>query len=498
MYVTLNISTTSIRLLSVKGNQVSKWGEAPLAPGLVRDGLVLQPRETGKAINALFGEVKVPKKRVITCLSGLPYTYRFLNLPRLKPALQEEAVRRAARKEIPLPPEGLYLTWQPVITGADEQDFFVVAMARHLIDALIETLSVASLEPYLMDLKPLALARVANRGEAIVVSLEPDGFDIVLVVKGLPVTMYTISPRWEGATPEESTRQLVDELSKTVSFHNNNHPEEPVGPATPLLLTGELSSGEDTAKLIQDESGYIVAPLVPPLEFPADLPVASYATNIGLALKKTQPRTAKERSTTSFHDINVNMLSGKHREARAQAVSLKRVISWLALTVAVVLIFPGHQFLNQIKAETTHLRVELSRIDQEIYQSVLAGEKAEQMEITIRELTDRAETIEQEHRDILALRGDFTRDLRLVTRALPPQTYFTAIEMEKEQLKVQGETDSLSRVISYALALEAPARFSEVRIMEINKRAGTAVEETEGATIEEGSHAITFNIVMTK
>jgi len=98
MSVTLNISDTSIRLLSTKGRQVDKWGSVPLEPGLVKDGIILQPKAVGEAIDALFKSVKVPKGQVITSLTGLSFTYCILNLPRMKPDLLEEAILRGARK----------------------------------------------------------------------------------------------------------------------------------------------------------------------------------------------------------------------------------------------------------------------------------------------------------------------------------------------------------------------------------------------------------------
>jgi len=198
MYVTLNISTTSIRLLSVKGRQVRQWGSIRLVPGLVRDGLILQPKAVGAAINALFESTKVPKKRVIISITGLTFTYRILSLPRMKPALQQEAIQRAARKEMALPLEELYLSWQVIGSRHDELDFFVLGVPRNLIDALAETFAEAEVKDYIMDLTPLALARAANRGDALIVALEPDCFDIVLVANGIPTIMHTITPRGDG------------------------------------------------------------------------------------------------------------------------------------------------------------------------------------------------------------------------------------------------------------------------------------------------------------
>ena len=62
MYVALNISNLSIRILLVKGKQVKKWGSQVLGEGLVQDGLILQPQAVGEAIDALFKSIKIPKE----------------------------------------------------------------------------------------------------------------------------------------------------------------------------------------------------------------------------------------------------------------------------------------------------------------------------------------------------------------------------------------------------------------------------------------------------
>src|SRR3972149_7124687 len=114
MYVGLNIGNSEIKILSATGRQIKKWGKLALSEGLVHDGLIRKPQAVGEAISALFESIKLPRDRVITSLAGLSFTYRFLSLPRMKPADQEEAIRRAAKKEISLPLEELYLSWQPL------------------------------------------------------------------------------------------------------------------------------------------------------------------------------------------------------------------------------------------------------------------------------------------------------------------------------------------------------------------------------------------------
>ena len=490
MYVTLNITATSIRLLSVKGRRVDKCGSTPLAPGLVKDGLILDPKAVGAAIDALFKTTKVPKERVITSLTGLSFTYRILSLPRMKPTLLEEAILRGARKEIPLPLEELYLSWQAIGGGHDELDFFVLGVPRNLIDALVQTLAEAGVRPYIMDVKPLALARAANREDALIVALEPDCFDIVLVANGIPAIMHTVTPKGEGASLEDNVRRLTDELSKTVKFYNSSHPENPFSPTTPLLLTGELSADAATSKLIQAETEYPVELLVPPLEFPPDLLVAIYATNMGLALKKVSQKTA-----TRFRDINLNILSGKYK-VKAKPLPIRSILLSLALIIAIGLLFPLYQVKSQAAAETVRLQTELSRVGQELRQVRLAFNEAKQAEDTINEIVTDKDTLKREHEYILSKGGDFANNLELVTDTLPSDAYFTSIEIGTDQIIVEGEADSPFSVIIYVTALEGQWGPSEVRIAEIDE--STEIETTETETTESESTEVSFTIVISK
>jgi type IV pilus assembly protein PilM len=479
MFVTLNITANSVRLLSVKGKQVERWGSVPLAPGLVKDGFILQPKAVGTAINTLFKSTKVPKQHVITSLTGLSFTYRILSLPKTKDALLEEAIQRSARREIPLPLEELYLSWQAINGKPDELDYFVLGVPRDPIDAVVQTLNAAGVPPYIVELKPLALARAANKGNALVVDLEPDCFDVVLIAGGIPAVIHTIIPRGEGANLEDNVRRLTDELSKTVKFYNTTHPQTPLSPKTPLLLTGELASA--TSKLIQAEIEYPVESLVPSLEFPSTLPVAPFATNMGLALQKVPPKVAKG-GTNGFHDISLNILSNKYR-AKAHPASGRQLLFPVAMIIALGLLFGLYMLKSQANAETLRLQTALSAASQVLHEARLALNEATQTEDTINEMIADTAALKAEHQYLLGQRGELASNLTLATGALPPSSYFTSIKIDGDEITIAGETAVSSNVISYAEALEEQLGFSGVRIANI----------TEGET-----GTITFTIVMTK
>ena len=491
-YITLNISASGIKLLSVKGREVEKWTSMPLAPGLVRDGLITQPKVVGAVISALFESAGVSKERVIISLTGLPFTYRILSLPRMKSTSLHEAIRRAAQREMQLPLEDLYLSWQTIDERRDEQDFFVLGVPRNIVDAVAETLAEAGVKPYVMDIKPLALARAANRGDAIIMDLEPGYFDITLVVNGILSVMHTVIPRGEGSLVEDNIRRLTDELSKTVEFYNASHPQNPLSPTTPLLLTGELSTDVITCELIQAATEYPVEPLVPPFNLPPDLPVALFAANIGLALKKSPLKKVQKGNTDFFRDIDLNIIPDKdgHRDVR---VKLSNIILTVALLISIGLLQPVYQLRSHAAAGTIHLQTELTRIQQELDKQLLATEKAKQLENNIDKIAARAERMEEEHQNILNKGREFADILQLATNALPDEAYFTSVKIGSDQITVGGEADNAFTVVSYVIALEELEKFSDVRIAWINESKSTGDGTTEIEILR-----VSFNIIISK
>ncbi|MFH1647984.1 MAG: pilus assembly protein PilM [Chloroflexota bacterium] len=486
--VTLNIGASAIKLLSVKGRDVEKWTSMPLPFGLVRDGLILQPKVVGSVINDLFKSAGVSKDSVVISVTGLPFTYRFISLPRMKPEQQQEALLRAARKEMELPFEQLYLSWQAVIKRSDEQDFFVLGVPRKPVDAVIQTMEEAGIKNFDMDIKPLSLARAANQGNAIIVELAPDCYDIVLVAQDIVSMMHTVIPKREEPV-EYNIQRLADELSKIVEFYNAGHSQNPLSPTTPLLVTGELLTGTKTFELIQTTTGYSVEPLVPPYKLPDDLPVAAFASNIGLALKKASLKAALKRHNRPYIDININVLSERARVKTSGAIA-KNILIVLALLIGVGLIYPVYQLSGQAHLETARLDTELTKVRQELDRRLQVNSEAQQTEKKIAEIIARNESIIEENNVFLNKGTDFASDLELVTGILPAGAVFTSVRVTDTQMFFQGKADGYATLISYALALEK--LFSDVRIDWIDD---SIIQTANNTPVFSG---ISFNIVIDK
>jgi Tfp pilus assembly PilM family ATPase len=191
MFSTLHISTSSIKLVTVKGNAIYKWDTLSLEPGLVRDGRIVDPAKVGEAVDKLFHTISAPKNNVIVSVSGLPYTYRVMDFPKMKPEQVEAAMNNNLPSEFTVPLDSLYVSWAPVNIKRDIVEYFVIAVDRQFVDTIIETVKIAGVTDWSLDIRPLALARAAAPTDAIVVSLDNDYMDMVLVQGGKIKNMHS-------------------------------------------------------------------------------------------------------------------------------------------------------------------------------------------------------------------------------------------------------------------------------------------------------------------
>jgi Tfp pilus assembly PilM family ATPase/Tfp pilus assembly protein PilN len=494
MYVSLNIGGSTIKLLSLNGRQVKKWGSLALKDGLVKDGLVLEPRAVGESIGALFESTGIPRERVVASLAGLSFTYRFLKLPRLKPSLQAEAVLRAAGREMSLPLDDLYLAWQALPGPGEEQAFFVLGVPKNMVDALRQTLDAAGVPPYLVDLRPLALARAAARSDAVIVNLDADCFEIVFIAGGLPRIIHSVSPRRGEATLEDNIRQVVDELGKMAAFYLSSRPEVPLSPATPLLLAGDLAGDSPAAALLQAEVEYPVEPLAPQLTYPAGFPAASFAASVGLALKKAAPPKKDRRQPASFYDLNVDILAWRRRRARARR--LPAVYVWLGvlLAIALVMLYPLYQSGAGLTTQNDILRQELYETNRQLNLAGLAAEEDARSGAAIQALSANTSARLAADRDVLSSRGDYSDILAVVTGALPPDAAFASIECDDSRVAVAGRASSVFTAVAYAAALEATGSFADVRITRLDEDTPAASDNASLPAVG----TIVFEVLLTR
>jgi len=211
-------------------------------------------------------------------------------------------------KEIPFDLKDVHLFWQILGKKEEEQQVFLIATPKYMLELVESTLSKADIKLKAIDLKPLALARFVNDPNAIILDMEADSNSIVIMKEGLPQVMHTIVvPQHNQALRDRSLR-LISDLARTVMFYNNVHEGDPITTSTQVFVTGKLGADEDMMKFLKRGMDYPVATPELCLRYPDDFPVSQYAVNIGLALKDKALINQNKDVQSGQCPVNINLL----------------------------------------------------------------------------------------------------------------------------------------------------------------------------------------------
>ena len=471
--VTLYLDDTSLKLLVGGSGGIKKWAELPLGPGMLKDGVIIDEAAVASRVKELLKSQKVRARKVVTGLSGLHCLFRLITLPRLSKALLTEAVRREAERLLPVPLEQLYLSWQVMPGSGEGIRVFLAAFPRDSADALNRTLRRAGLNPYLIDLKPLALARAANTATAIVADVQPTELNIVVLVDRIPELIRTISLPEGGQTRRKKLSLVKEELDRTMTFYNSSHEERPLDPEAPIFISGEVVElPASISKELEEESeaGVTLAgklksfasPLTSPLKYPRGMSPSRYMVNIGLVLKVAPLPKTKAMSSL----VNLNALPEvylpKHRSL-GEALFVPGMVILIALLVLPVM------FVQEAAAETTLLQTQLDTTNQRytarlIQKKAIAElkEKVGQLEAACGRFDEALNRFSQQQEEI---NGDLGEATSLLTISIS----LNKVTHSGDELTIIGVASDEVVILGYAESLRASDRFSQVIVSSIEK-----------------------------
>jgi type IV pilus assembly protein PilM len=282
--VTLDFEGSTLRWLTVRGDQIRRWNRVRLTSPPTPQGRV-DPGLLGSELADVFKAESLPKSHVVASISAQRTIFRTLKLPNLDSTLLDAAVQRKLRQEVPLQPQETDLSWEVVDRSDDELKIYVVAIPRDEIDHQVAVLRAAEIQPMAMDVKPLAVIRAVNRELALVVNLEDMALSIAVVVDGVPQIIRTVPLASSSPTAEGRLDLVGQELLRTTKFYNESHKRHPLPADCPLFLTGSGFQTKAMEERMAARTPYPVADLDPPLVCPPGLSKSEFGINLGLALK---------------------------------------------------------------------------------------------------------------------------------------------------------------------------------------------------------------------
>lgn len=462
--LTINIEDNSLKVTSLSGKRVVFAIEAALGAGWVQNGVVIDRAGVAQVLSSVLAGSGLREKECVACVSGIQSIYRMAFVPRLDRTLLAEAARREMEKAIPVPLDSLYTFWTDIKMSAIETGLCLVGLPFDNVDSVIETLKVCGLRPKYLELKPLAVSRVMDEKTAIVLNVQPAGFDITIVTDGLPEMIRSLP--FPSMTLSEADKAIMvkEEVDRTVKFYNSGHPNSPLTEQAFCILSGILRERLSTVL------GYRSKPPPGLLFYPQGQDDNTFVANTGLAM----------RSVNRLTRVDINVIpqaagAGKQAGARAGLNTLPLVV----LAVGALAVLGMWALDNSAQAETLKLQTQMDEKTTQL--SGLQKLYREKADKDAKELADYklvVDTYGAPIKYVTENRNSINRDLGDVIAPLPGSMYLTSITVGGGKIVLTGSAPSEEILLNYVRALRAKGTFGLAMITSLNKSSFTEVTFT--------------------
>jgi type IV pilus assembly protein PilM len=164
----LDIDPSGIAAAEVRVNgriSVERAAVAPLEPGILRDGEVVDPDALSEALRALWRDNKGLGKRVRVGVANQKIVVRVLHVPPTDNATElDAAVRFQAQDQLPMPLDKAVIDYVPLAIDPSVEDatanrVLLVAARRDMVESLLNAVRAAGLKPLGIDLAAFAMVR---------------------------------------------------------------------------------------------------------------------------------------------------------------------------------------------------------------------------------------------------------------------------------------------------------------------------------------------------
>jgi len=463
---TLYIRDEAIDLLIAEGRRIKKWASLRLEPGLVSQGLVQDEARVADGITKLFELAKARKTKVIVGLSGLNSIYRLISLPELPKAILPQAAKNEARRVIPAPLEEVYLSYQVLPAPRGETRLFLAAFPRNVTDALVRTLRRARVQPYLMDLAPLALCRTSDQPRAIIVHARSDHLEVTVMENRLPQLIRRLSLPGEVVPLAERLPAITEEVDRTITFYNSGHKEKPLDSTVPMFVSGDLVQAPQSWPALAGKLNCPVSVLSSPMEPFEGFDANEFMVNIGLALKALLP-PKKGPNFSSL--VNFNALPEAYLP---RPIRLSHILVPVGVVVVAALLVYIGVLAGRKADDNSLLRSDLasaqSRVTEEQVKVVTLQQQLKQVEDGIAPAQATANTLNTTLTSLKAGREQLDGELTEIVDLLPGNINLTAINHQGESVTISGTALDEDDIFAYVTALKT--EFPDVAISSITTR----------------------------
>jgi len=275
----IDLSSGTLRVLEGFPGGPMRSGEAAAPAGSLEDGRVRDPIALGQALRSLIARTEVTATRALVAVSDSLASFRVLTFPKgVTPAEIEAAVVR----QLNLGSDRMSHQHLEVLPGRDERTVFATVWDRGHIQAIASAIRQAGVEPAVVDLKSLCVARALIQDSCIFLDMSVDPCEAVLIDERVPRIAHAFKVESGG----DLALAVANGLRPVLGFQRRSGATG-FGPTSPVVVRSDHPLPSILTARIEQLTGHQVNPLAEPQRIDPDIRYGPFLTCLGLVVRRS-------------------------------------------------------------------------------------------------------------------------------------------------------------------------------------------------------------------
>ena len=274
------MSSELLRVVEGHPGGQMRCGEAGAPPGSMQGGRVLDPAAVGQALRQLVARSEITTSRALIAAGDAVASYRVISFPL---SATEADVDAAVRIQLDLGSNKMaHRHFEVPAAAASERAVFAAVWDRPQVKAIAEAIRLAGLEPAVVDLKSLCVARALTRDSCLFVDLTSAPAEVLLIDQYVPRVWHAFSAAMDGDLP----RSIFEALQPVLGF-SRRAGGAGFGPGSPILVRADPPVTSGVVTRLEELTGRSVLPVEPPPRIDPAVRFVPYLTCLGLMLRRS-------------------------------------------------------------------------------------------------------------------------------------------------------------------------------------------------------------------
>jgi Type IV pilus assembly protein PilM len=276
----VDLSSGTLRVLEGLPGGPMRCGEAAAPSDSLEGGRVRDAAALGQALRQLIARTEITTARAAIAVSDALASFRVLTFPK---GITDAEIDSAVQTQLNLGSDRMSLLHHEVLARGDEVTVYAVIWDRAAVQAIAAAARLAGLEPAVVDLKSLCVARAIVDDSCIVLDMNVDPCEALLIDERVPRIWHTIKLESGG----DLALAVANGLKPMLGFHRRSSGTG-FGPDSPILVRSDQALPSLLTTRLDQLTGHPVNPLSQPRRVDPEVRYGAYLTCLGLAMRRSR------------------------------------------------------------------------------------------------------------------------------------------------------------------------------------------------------------------